>query len=252
MVRTEDRPTAVLDIGNNEIDNLRDTVTHLVLRQTITDRPAAAGNATSVHSVFGRSAGGTVLELDPPSSLPRRWNYLGAGGATASVTAVAGQGLWRDVFMRDIDHTLQQARMPAGRFNGWISHGGTLTSEPRPAAEQSGRVLVFARGADFGLQVIDVTAGVPGPWTDLGGVLTSAPAPVSHAPGRYAVAARGLDRGLWYRTWDGATWTAWKTLKGVLATGPAVASTGAGRIDIAALDDAGRLIHRKHTRHGME
>ncbi len=40
--------------------------------------------------------------------------------------------------------------MPGGVFTGWVDHGGILTSEPRPVAEQGGQVLVFVRGLDLG------------------------------------------------------------------------------------------------------
>ena len=247
VVRTEDRPTVMVsnEATPVEIESLRDTVTHLFLRQTIREKPAVAGTPGGTRAVFARSAGGAVLQLDPPSAAPRQWTFVADVVATSPVSAVGVGALRRDVFVRDFNNALQQARMPAGAFTGWVSHGGILTSEPRPAAEPGGQVRVFARGADLGLWVIDVTAGTPGSWISLGGVLTSAPAPVSHNPGRFAVFVRGLDRGVWYRIRDGAVWSPWTALKGILATGPAVASTGAGRIDIVALDDAGALIHRK-------
>ncbi len=173
------------------------------------------------------------------------WVYRDLPDASSDVQAVVVSATRQDIFVRGRALNLDQ-RVHVGAFwTGWINHGGMLTSEPRPVAEQGGQALVFVRGLDFGLWVIDVTAATPGTWVSLDGILTSAPAPVSQNPARFAVFVRGLDRALWYRVWDGAAWSPWETLKGLLATGPSAASTGAGRIDVAALDDAGALIHRK-------
>jgi hypothetical protein len=244
VLRSEDRSAVMTDTTATPIESLRDTVTHLTLRQTIRDRPAVAGTAGMLRSVFARSGAGSLLELDPPNQPTRLWHYRQLDGVSAPVSATA-LGARRDVFVRDASLRLQQARMPSGTFAGWIDRGGILTSEPRGAAEQGGQVLVFVRGLDLGLWVMNVTAAGPAAWQGLNGILTSAPASVSQNPGRFAVFARGLDRALWYRSWDGAAWSPWTTLKGLLATGPAAISTGAGRIDVAALDDAGALIHRK-------
>jgi hypothetical protein len=244
IVKTEDRSAVMTDIAAAPIESLRDTVTHVTLRQTIRDRPAVVGSAGTFRSVFARSGAGAMLELDPPSQPTRRWHYRDIDGVSAPVSAVA-LGARRDVFIRDAIFRLRQARMPTGTFAGWTDRGGILTSEPRAAAEPGGKVLVFARGLDLGLWFMDVTTAAVAPWQSLNGILTSAPAPASPNPGRFAVFVRGLDRALWYRAFDGATWSQWRTLKGLLATAPVAVSTGAGRIDVAALDDKGALIHRK-------
>lgn len=240
IVRTDDRPARL-----GTIDHLTDTVTHVDLRQAIRGRPCMAAPASGVHAVFARSGTGDVLLLDPPAAL-RRWQYHDLAGASSDVQAVAVGTARQDIFVRDSARRLRQRRAIAGVWGGWADHGGILTTEPRPAAEQGGQVLVFARGTDLGLWVIDVTAATPGAWTGLGGWLTSAPAAVSQDAGRFAVFARGTDRALWHRLWDGASWSDWASLKGLLAGAPSVASTGFGRIDVAALDDAGVVIHIKY------
>ena len=239
IVKTEDRPARF-----GTIDHLTDTVTHVELRQTLRGRPCMAAPAAGHHGVFARSGSGGVLSLAPPAA-QRPWTYRDLMDASSDVQAVAVGAVRQDIFVRDSALGLRQRRIISGVWNGWIDHGGILTSEPRPAAEQGGQVLVFARGTDLGLWVIDVTAGAPGAWIGLGGELTSAPAAVSPGPGRFAVFVRGPDRALWHRFWDGALWSEWVSLKGLLASGPSVAATGAGRIDVAALDDSGALIHRK-------
>jgi hypothetical protein len=237
--KTEDRPARF-----GTIDHLTDTVTHVELRQTLRGRPCMAAPAAGIHAVFARSGSGAVVSLDPPAAL-RPWTYRDLTDASSDVQAIAVGAARQDIFVRDSALGLRQRRIIAGTWTAWADHAGILTSEPRPAAEQGGQVLVFARGADLGLWVIDVTTGTPGAWIGLGGELTSAPAAVSQDPGQFATFARGPDRALWYRLWDGIIWSQWASLKGLLASAPSVASTGSGRIDVAALDDAGALIHRK-------
>lgn len=235
VVKSEDLPTKL-----GTIDQFSDTVTHVRLRQTIRGRPAVIGRAAGVHATYARSGTGAVMSLGAPN-----WIYRDLPDASSDVQAVVVGAARQDIFARGRPLNLYQ-RVRVGAFwSGWANRGGILTSEPRPVAEQGGRVLVFARGLDLGLWVIDVTAATPGTWVSLDGILTSAPTPVSQNPGRFAVFVRGLDRALWYRVWNGAAWSLWETLNGLLATGPAAASTGSGRIDVAALDDAGALIHRK-------
>ncbi|MGH6841474.1 MAG: hypothetical protein ACREDV_05190, partial [Methylocella sp.] len=244
VVRAEDRSAVMTDTSAMPIESLRDTVTHVTLRQTIRDRPALAGSPSTLRSIFARSGTGSLIELDPPNQPSRIWHYRGLDGVSAPVSAVA-LGARRDVFLRDLGFRLRQVRMPTGAFVTPIDRGGILTSEPRAAAEPGGQVWVFARGLDLGLWHMNVTAASPAAWHGLNGILTSAPAPVSPNPGRFAVFVRGLDRALWYRSWNGAAWSAWQTLKGVLATGPSAVSSGGGRIDVGGLDDKGALIHRK-------
>jgi hypothetical protein len=247
VLRTDERPAVMRSLETTpvEIESLRDTVTHLYLRRTIGETPGVAGALGGTAAVLARSAGGAVLQLDPPTASPRRWTVRPDVAATSPVTAVAAGALRRDAFVRDGSGALQHARMPGGVFTGWANRGGVLTSEPRAAAEAGGQVLAFVRGLDLGLWILDVTGETTGTWTGLGGVLTSAPAPVSPAPGGFAAVVRGLDRGVWYRVRDGAGWHPWTALGGTLATGPTAASTGANRIDIAGLDDAGALVHRR-------
>jgi hypothetical protein len=107
-----------------EIESLSDTVTHLFLRQTIREKPAVAGAPGGTRAVFARSAGGAVLRLDPPSTVPRKWTFVADVVATSPVSAVGVGALRRDVFVRDANNALQQARMPAVVFVGWVNHGG--------------------------------------------------------------------------------------------------------------------------------
>jgi len=244
VVGTEGRSAFLTDSTSAPIEILRDTVTHIALRQTIRDRPAVVGSLGTLRSTYARSGAGSILELDPPNLPVRSWQYRGLEGISANVSAIA-LGLRRDIFVRDAGLKLMQARMPTGSFVGWIDRGGTLTSEPRAAAEAGGQILAFVRGRDMSLWYMDVTAAALSTWQSLDGILTSPAAPVSQNPGRFAVFVRGLDRALWYRSWNGAAWSSWQTLKGLLATAPAAASAGSGRIDVAALDDKGALIHRK-------
>src|SRR5262249_26573219 len=111
--------------------------------------------------------------------LPRfRERVLGCAGAGDRRRAAG--------YLRARPRAQSHQRVLAGAvWGGWVDHGGILTSEPRPVAEQGGQALVFVRGLDLGLWVIDVTAATPGTWVSLDGILTSAPAPVSPNPARF-------------------------------------------------------------------
>jgi hypothetical protein len=216
---------------------LEESVTHVRLRQTVSEQPAVSTFPGGGHVVAARSGAGAPLFLNLFGGAPRAWFPLPGGRSAADVAIAATPGSI-EYLMRDSDRSLRRMSSGAGV---WIDHGGFLTGPPKPLWTGAA-VWVFARGGDHGLWAIDVTNS--GPWIGLGGKLTSAPAPVSLSAGSLAVFACGLDRGLWMRRRNGAVWSPWESLGGELAGAPAVSAGLGGRIDVVALGPDGRLVHR--------
>ena len=106
---------------------------------------------------------------------------------------------------------------PEGRWSGWESLAGVLTSEPVVGHNADGRLEVFGRGTNGALfhrwQL--VPGGAWADWESLGGDLTSE-ITVSRTPdGRLAVSARGTDGALWYirqLSPSGEAWSRWSPL----------------------------------------
>ena len=241
VVSTDSQPASV--------GPLKDTVTYATLERTVHGRPGTVVGGDGRREVVARSGVRSAMYVDvaAASHAWRDLDDLPVSAVPAAVSSVAGQTM---VFVRDNLAHLRVNIRNVDHWLGWSNLDGILTSAPAAASDTAGRVFVFARGADLGLWMRVLTTAVLDVWRPLHGRLTSRPAPVSWGAAHMAVFVRGPDRGMWVRSWSGAAldasgWSTWLPLEGTLASEPAAASTGPGEIDVVALDDDGRLLHRR-------
>ncbi len=236
--------------------SLEDTVTHVNLRQTISESPEIVRYSFNKHHIFFRTKTGAATLK---KSNVTKWEYLQKPHLASPITAIVFSPEGRqDIFA--INHNrkiLQRSRQnEQNDWGNWIEHNTLPSSpgpatfdssslEPRPLLLNGGQAHLFSIGPNSNLVTANVTPATPQNFQSLDGNLTSAPSPVSTDGVTIDVFARGADRALWWIHFDGVSWGEWESLGGVLATGPSALSINAGTIEVAALDDKGALIYRQ-------
>ena len=182
-------------------------------------RPVVDQNMDGRLELFARDPGNFIVHvwqigLGNPSQWSE-WQPLGPSHSAASDPACGRNADGRlEVFIRgEADDELWHIwQTVPGKWSGWESLRGEITSAPAVGVNADGRLEVFARGADDALWHIWQT--VPGKWSDwhsLGGFLTSEPSCARNHDGRLEVFARGGDNALWHiwQTAKSGGWSAW-------------------------------------------
>jgi hypothetical protein len=105
------------------------------------------------------------------------------------------------VFARGTNNTLYHNRFD-GRWSGWGSLGGNLTSAPAVASWSDGRMDVFARGPDLAIYHKWYERGWWSEWSSIGGNFSSGPAITTWGQGRLDVFARGHDNAIYHAWWS--------------------------------------------------
>ncbi len=166
------------------------------------------------------------------------WFQVQAGSGPPGTPPASGDRL--DVFGRgpgnDLVHTWFD-----GRWGGWESLGGSLTSDPAAVSWANGRLDVFGRGPGNELRHTYFD-GRWGSWESLGGNLSSGADVASWANGRLDVFARGINNDLQH-TWFDGRWHGWESLGGNLASDPTAVSWANGRLDVFAKGPTNDLVH---------
>ena len=116
----------------------------------------------------------------------------------------------------------------AGRWSGWRSLEGVVTSDPSLTCLRDGTAHVFVRGTDGA--VWTRTTRADDTWRSIGGVIDGAPDAAAGAGGRIDVVARGTDGMVWHNVLAAGEWLGWASLRVATATAPAVASPAQERV----------------------
>ena len=130
-------------------------------------------------------------------------------------------------------------------WQGWVSLGGQLTSDPTIVERGVNRLEVFGRGRDNAMW--QKTYGATGwtGWSNRAGALTSAPDASAWDTTQVDVFVRGTDHALHYRRWTSASgFGGWASLGGVMQGGPGATSWGTGRIDVFVRGTDNGLYHK--------
>jgi hypothetical protein len=149
-----------------------------------------------------------------------------------------------DVFALGTDRTLRHL-FYWGRWSGWESLGGELSSAPAAVSWGKGRIDVVARGAGNSMQHRYYNGVGWSGWESLpfDAPPVGAPSICSWGVGRLDIFVRGTDGALWRQYYNG-NWSRWESLGGQMASDPACLSPKMGRIDIVALDGNDHILHR--------
>ncbi|MEY2460758.1 MAG: hypothetical protein QOG30_2588 [Acidimicrobiaceae bacterium] len=171
-----------------------------------------------LHDPQGRGASWANISLPP-----------GDGPAAAS----RGDGS-TDVFARGADDAVWTRRLANGKWSGWSSLGGIITTAAASASAQPGTLDMVVRGLDNALWTRRLTAGVWSEWSSLGGIVTTAPSMISSGAGTMELYARGADNAVWTRHLANGGWEPWKSLGGIVTTSIGAASSSPGVVDVFA------------------
>lgn len=148
-----------------------------------------------------------------------------------------------DLFGKGVDGTLKH-KVFNGRWSGWESLGGAITSGPSAVSWGSGRIDVVARGVNGDVQHRAYSNGTWGSWESLGGGILNEPSITSWGSNHLDVFVRGTNNAIYQRTWTGSWGASWVSLGGVSTSSPAAASWASGRIDLFMRGTNNALYHR--------
>jgi hypothetical protein len=124
---------------------------------------------------------------------------------------------------------------------GWVSLGGTLTTNPIAVRNADGRIQVFAYGPGgtilYKIQTTPGSTTWSPTFTSVGGGQLRSPslAIQFEADGRVHIFGRGIDNALWHTvqlTPGSVGWTGFQTLGGTLTGEPTVQRSPDGRLDV--------------------
>jgi hypothetical protein len=164
---------------------------------------------------------------------------------TSVPMGVASWGVDRlDLFAKGIDGTLKH-KVYNGRWSGWESLGGAITSGPSAVSWAAGRIDVVARGTAGDVQHLYYSNGSWGAWQSLGGGILNEPSITSWGANHLEVFVRGTNNAIYHRGWNGSAWgSAWLSLGGAATSSPTAASWASGRLDVFTRGTNNSLYHR--------
>ena len=169
------------------------------------------------------------------------WNYVARGGQWISWGGVFGPGhgpsaVWlptnvKYVFVRGNDGAMywnswDSTSQP--KPSGWVSLGGTLTSDPDCASWGANRIDCVVRGTDNAVYWTFWDGTAWNDWQGLGGQWSSGPSVVSRGINSLDVFALGMDDVLYQNTFSGSGWSGWQAVPmttGQVVTVPYLSAT---------------------------
>lgn len=148
-----------------------------------------------------------------------------------------------DLFAKGIDGTLKH-KVYNGRWSGWESLGGAITSGPSAVSWGPGRIDVVARGVGGDVQQTSYSNGTWAAWRSLGGVIKNEPSITSWGINHLDVYVRGGGDAVYHKGYSGSWQASWTSIGGVAASSPAAVSWGSGRIDVFIRGTDNAMYHR--------
>jgi hypothetical protein len=198
-----------------------------------------------------------LLFIQPAAAASwHEWDSLGLGmapgpgGMKGNPAAVAWgpSNANLSVFVRGSNDALWWDTKSNGKWGGWLSLGGKISSAPSCASIGQSRILCFARGSDNAMWTTEFQTKNVGQWTTwatLGGLFNGAPSAMSYGTGDITVAARGTDNALWMRSLSGSAWSTggWYSDGGGLVTDPACGEPAGDISDPQSIAAEGNTFH---------
>ncbi|HZM78958.1 MAG TPA: hypothetical protein VFC19_24785 [Candidatus Limnocylindrales bacterium] len=165
----------------------------------------------------------------------------------AAPMGVASWGVNRlDLFAKGTDGTLKH-KIYNGRWSGWESLGGSITSGPSAVSWGPGRLDVVARGVNGDVQHIGYFNGNWGVWGSLGGGIVGEPSITSWGDHHLDIYVRGTNNATYHKAYTGSWQASWTSIGGTASSSPAAVAWASGRMDVFVRGGGNSIYHRWFT-----
>lgn len=240
--------------GTNTVDSNWDDVGGVM-----TDSPAVASTGVNNLYAFVRGSDGALYTTTYNGSGWAAWTGspwngsagdLGGptGGQFVGAPAAVAWGGKVTVAVRGTDNALWVRTLSGGSWGSWTSLGGTLTSSPTLASQNSSDVEAFIRGTNHDLFQDSFNGSTWSGWgSSLGGpdsgTFVGDPSATSRANGVITVYTRAADNSVYEKFWTSSGgWSGvWNSIGGSISSTPDVSNEGSGQESLFARGTDGVL-----------